>query len=125
MQDPIKTLDEDEGKKDENAKKDGEQDSDGAKHNGTAPGASSNEEPNGEEKQSAEAEPAREGKSGAKRKLGEDGEKSAEPVEEEASKEVGGYEDDLEDAPEGPADGEVHARKRTKTAEEGETAKAQ
>ena len=121
VQDPIKTLD-----GTENAANDGVDKSqqetekdDSAKSNDAAAEAPSNGDKNEE---SAEKAPAEEGKSGAKRKLGEDNEKAADPVVKEASKEVGGYEDELEDVPGDATEGEGRARKRTKTTEEGKKA---
>lgn len=98
-----------------------EEKDDSAKSNGATAEAPANVD---KSKEGAEKVPAEEGKSGAKRRLGEDNEKPTDPVAEEASKEVGGYEDELEDVPGDATEGEGRARKRTKTAEEGKKAEA-
>ena len=94
------------------------------KRGDTKPNGAAAEEPaNGDnKKENAKKETAGEGKSGSKRKLDEDSEKPADPDAEEASKEVGGDKDELEDAPGDIAEGEIRARKRTKTAEGDEKA---
>ncbi|EPS99400.1 hypothetical protein FOMPIDRAFT_1050677 [Fomitopsis schrenkii] len=121
--DPIKTLDGDENATndgvDESTTKDGEGKCDDVKPNNSAPKASVESK---DAKESVPKEPAVEGKSGSKRKLGQDSEKPTDTEAEEASKEVGGYEDESEDVS-GDATVEEEpgrSRKRTKTAEEGE-----